>query len=63
KDVLDQLLAGSTDYRSLHADLWKQSHPEAVRNYRTDERRDAADRRRRRRAQRRLAQNSPDARP
>ncbi|HUY88794.1 MAG TPA: transposase, partial [Pirellulales bacterium] len=63
KDVLDQLLAGSTDYRSLHADVWKQSHPEAVRNYRTDERRDAADRRRRRRAQRRLAQNSPDPRP
>lgn len=58
KDVLDQLLAGSTDYRSLHADVWKQSHPEAVRSYRTDERRDATDRRRHRRAQRRLAKRS-----
>ncbi len=58
KDVLDQLLAGSTDYRSLHADIWKQSHPEAVRHYRTDERRDAVDRRRHRRAQRRLARHT-----
>lgn len=58
KDVLDQLLAGSTDYRSLHADIWKQSHPQAVRHYRTDERRDAADRRHHRRAQRRRARHS-----
>jgi len=55
KDVLDQLLAGSTDYHSLRADVWKQSHPEFVRTYRADERRDAADRRHYRRAQRRLA--------
>ena len=54
KDVLDQLLAGSTDYASLQADVWKQAHPEAVRSYRADERRDAADRRRLRRARRRL---------
>ncbi len=61
KDVLDQLLAGSTDYHSLRADVWKQSHPESVRNYRADERRDAADRRQYRRAQRRLAgRPSPD---
>jgi transposase len=61
KDVLDQLLAGSTDYHSLRADIWKQSHPESVRNYRADERRDAADRRQYRRAQRRLAgQTSTD---
>lgn len=56
KDVLEQLLAGSTDYASLQADVWKQAHPEAVRSYRTDERRDAADRRRLRRARRRLRQ-------
>ena len=56
KNVLDRLLAGSTDYESLRADIWKQSHPEAVRHYRSDERRDAADRQRFRRAQRRLAQ-------
>ncbi|HKS97002.1 MAG TPA: hypothetical protein VJV74_12840 [Terriglobia bacterium] len=54
KDVLDQLLAGSTDYHSLRADVWKQSHPEFVRTYRVDERRDAADRRHYRRAKRRL---------
>ena len=36
KDVLDQLLAGSTDYHSLRPDVWKQSHPEAIRQYRTD---------------------------
>ena len=54
KDVLDQLLGGSTDYHSLRADVWKQSHPESVRNYRADERRDAADRRHYRRAKRRL---------
>jgi hypothetical protein len=39
KDVLDRLLTGSTDYESLRADVWKQSHPEAVRQYRADERR------------------------
>ena len=55
KDVLDQLLAGSIDYHSLRADVWKQSHPEFVRTYRADERRDAADRRHYHRAQRRLA--------
>lgn len=61
KDVLDQLLAGSTDYLSLRADVWKQSHPEFVRSYRADERRDAADRRHYRRAQRRLTSLSTDA--
>ena len=55
KDALDQLLAGSTDYQSLRADVWKLSHPEAVRTYRSEERRDTADRNRLTRAQRRLA--------
>src|SRR5690242_13858961 len=55
KDVLDQLLTGSTDYHSLRADVWKELHPEHVRAYRVDERRDAADRQRFRRAARRLA--------
>lgn len=54
KDVLDQTLAGSTDWESLRADRWKAQHPEAVRTYRSDERRDAIDRRRARRARRRL---------
>ena len=55
KDSLDQLLSGSTDYESLRADVWKTNHPESVRTYRSDERRDVADRRRLTRAQRRLA--------
>ena len=53
KDVLDQLLGGSTDYESLRPDVWKTSNPTAVRTYRADERRDAADHRRLRRARRR----------
>ncbi len=55
KDVLDKLLAGCTDYESLRADVWKQSHPEAVRQYRVEERRDQVDRQQFHRAQRRLA--------
>jgi transposase len=55
KDVLDQLLAGSTDYEPLRPDVWKASHPEAVRQYRVQERRDRADRKQRRRARRRQA--------
>ncbi len=54
KDVLDQLLAGCTDYERLLPDVWKQSHPEAVRVYRVDERRDKADRKQFHAAQRRL---------
>ena len=53
KDVLDQLLAGSTDYESLRPDVWKQSHPQSIRTYRAKERRDRADRKQRRRAKRR----------
>jgi hypothetical protein len=53
KDVLDQLLGGSTDYESLRPDLWKAAHPEAIRTYREAERRDRADRTQRRRAARR----------
>lgn len=54
KDVLDQLLGGSTNYQSLLPDVWRQSHPEAVRTYRIEERRDKADRKQHRAAQRRL---------
>jgi transposase len=54
KDVLDQILAGCTDWESLRADRWKTQHPQAVRTYRVEERRDAVDRRRARRARRRL---------
>jgi transposase len=57
-DVLTRLLAGETDYHALRADVWKQSHPEAVRSYRADERRDAVDRKRLRRARRRLLEQA-----
>jgi transposase len=53
KDVLDRLLAGETDYATLRPDVWRQSHPEAIREYRVTERRDRADRKQYRRAQRR----------
>ena len=53
-DILRRLLAGDTDYASMRADVWKAAHPEHVRTYRTEERRDAADRTRLRRAQRRI---------
>jgi hypothetical protein len=55
KDVLDQLLPGSTDYHSLLPDQWKQRHPEAIRQYRQEERRDKAQRKQVRAARRRLA--------
>lgn len=55
KDVLDQLLAGCTDYEPLRPDVWKLSHPESIRTYRTEERRDRADRKQRRRTRRRQA--------
>lgn len=54
KDVLDQLLAGCNDYESLCPDIWVRTHPQAVRTYRLDERRDAAERKRVKRARRRL---------
>lgn len=55
KDVLDQLLAGSTDYQSLLPDVWKRTHLDAVRDYRVEERRDKAERKQFAAAKRRLA--------
>ena len=52
KDVLDRLLAGETDYESLRPDIWRASHPEAIRQYRVQERRDKADRKQARCARR-----------
>ena len=56
KDVLDQLLAGCTDYQSLLPDQWKQRHPEAIRQYRQEERRDKAERKQYRAAKRRVVE-------
>jgi transposase len=55
KDVLDQLLAGSVNYAPLRPDIWKQSHPDSIRSYRVEERREAAARRDRHRLERRLS--------
>jgi transposase len=56
KAVLDALLTGSTDYEALRPDRWAQTHPEAIRNYRKEERRDRVDAKTRRREHRRLHQ-------
>jgi transposase len=53
KDVLDRLLAGDTGYAALRPDVWRQAHPEAIRDYRVAERRDCAARKQFRRAERR----------
>jgi hypothetical protein len=53
KDVLDQLLAGNTDYESLLPWNWAATHPEAIRQYRIDERRERSVRRTTKRAKRR----------
>jgi len=53
KDVLDRLLAGDRDYAALRPDRWAAAHPNHVRVYRTEERRDRADARQTRRAARR----------
>ena len=53
KGVLDALLDGCTDDNSLRPDVWAQNHPEHIRTYRVKERRDRADRKQRRRDNRR----------
>ena len=55
KDVLDRLLAGETNYDALRPDVWKQSHPEAIRIYRVEERQARADAKTVKRARRRIA--------
>jgi len=53
KEVLDQLLAGCTDYESLLPWNWAASHPEAIRKYRVEERRERSVRKRDKRERRR----------
>ena len=52
-DLLDRLLAGDTDYAALRPDRWAATHPECIRDYRLDERRDRATAQQHRRAHRR----------
>ena len=54
KDVLDRLLVGETNYDVLRPDVWKLSHPEAIRMYRQEERRSRADAKAVKRARRRI---------
>ena len=50
KSLLNATLSGSTDHASFRPDTWVQSHPEHIRCYRVEERRDRADRKQRQRA-------------
>lgn len=52
-DVLKRLLAGQTDYEPLLPWNWGKEHPEAIREYRIEERHDRFDRKQTRRADRR----------
>lgn len=58
KDVLDRLLAGENNYEALRPDVWKQSHPEAIRIYRQEERQSRADAKAVKRARRRVRKRS-----
>ena len=55
KGVLDALLAGCSDFHSLRPDTWAANHPDQIRTYRQEERRDRADRKQRARELRRNA--------
>ena len=57
-DVLRRTLSGKTDWSAMTPHAWKAEHPESIREYRADERRQAADRKRTRRARRRLLNKS-----
>jgi len=54
RDVIAHLNRGTAKPSELLADVWKASHPEAVRTYREVERRDKAEQARLRNAKRRL---------
>jgi hypothetical protein len=59
KHILDCLLAGESDYAALRPDVWRQTHPEAIREYRVTEGRDRADRKQYRRAAHRRKARKP----
>jgi len=54
-DILRRALGGETDWSAMSPHTWKAEHPKSIRTYRQDERRQAADRKRKRRARRRLS--------
>ena len=53
KGVLDALLGGESDFATLRPDVWATSHPEHLRTYRQEERRDRQERKQIKRATRR----------
>ena len=59
QDVLDQLLAGATDYEPLLPWHWAAAHAEAIREYRVAERKDRTARQRQKREDRRRHGNQP----
>lgn len=60
-DVITQMNRGTASPDELLPDVWKRSHPAAVRTYRVVERRDKADRAQVKAARRRLAEPSEPA--
>jgi len=61
KDVLDRILAGETDYHPLRPDIWCKDHPEAIRQYRVQERRYKAEQKQTRRAARKARERAANA--
>jgi len=59
KEVLDRMLAGDNDYAVLRPDRWAAAHPQHIRDYRVEERRDRAEAKQLRRAQRRRSIKRP----
>jgi len=59
QDVLEQLLAGLTDYEPLLPWNWSATHPDAVREYRVEERNDRTACKRQKRDARRRRGNKP----
>ncbi|OYP35842.1 hypothetical protein [Rhodopirellula sp. MGV] len=57
-DVIRRSLADETGWAAMAPHAWKAEHPESVRSYRQDERRQAVDRKKTRRARRRLLSQS-----
>jgi len=58
-DVLDKLLAGVTDYEPLLPWNWSAAHPEAIREYRVEERKSRTARKCQKREDRRRRGNKP----
>ena len=58
-DVLDKLLAGVTDYEPLLPWNWSAAHPDAIREYRVEERRARTARKSQKREDRRRRGNKP----